>query len=64
MTALSLRLQALVNDRRGVTVVEYGLIAAIMATLLVTAFQTLWSPLSPSFAIIGSFLVSTASAGF
>jgi Flp pilus assembly pilin Flp len=38
-------LQALNSDRRGVTALEYALIAGVLATVLVTAFTTLGTDL-------------------
>jgi len=64
MTVLSRQTCALISDRRGVTALEYGLIGVVMGTLLITAFNSIWAPLSPAFTTIGDFLVSTASAGF
>lgn len=40
-------LQALCADRKGVTAVEYGLIVAIMAAAIVTAFGYLSGALGP-----------------
>lgn len=38
-------LRALYGDRRGVTALEYALIAGVLATVLVTAFTTLGTDL-------------------
>ncbi|MDE2580010.1 MAG: Flp family type IVb pilin [Rhodospirillales bacterium] len=39
-------LRVLYGDRRGVTALEYALIAGVLATVLVTAFTTLGTDLS------------------
>jgi pilus assembly protein Flp/PilA len=48
---------ALKNDRRGVTAIEYGLIAALMSAVLVTIFTTLGTNLTTAFTAIGATLV-------
>jgi pilus assembly protein Flp/PilA len=40
---------ALKNDRRGVTAIEYGLIAALMSAVLVTIFGALGTALTTAF---------------
>jgi Flp pilus assembly pilin Flp len=52
------------NDRRGVSALEYGLIACAMGGFLIAGFTALWAPMSPSFTLIGDFIVNTASTGF
>jgi pilus assembly protein Flp/PilA len=47
---------ALKDDRRGVTAIEYGLIAALMSAVLVTIFATLGTNLTNAFAAIGNSL--------
>jgi Flp pilus assembly pilin Flp len=64
MTVVSRRLSTLINDRRGVTALEYGIIAVLMGTAVITSFTAIWSPLSPGFTLIGNFLVSATAAGF
>ena len=54
-------LRGLTNDRRGVTALEYGLIAAVMGALIVTAVTTLGNDLGTSFTSIGNLLVSKAT---
>ena len=51
----------LTADRRGVTALEYGLIAAVMGALIVTAVTTLGNNLSTAFTSIGGLLTSKAS---
>lgn len=48
-------------DRRGVTALEYGLIAAVMGALIVAAVTTLGGDLKTAFTSIGTELTSTAS---
>jgi len=57
-------LSGLAKDRRGVSALEYGLIACVMSGLLIAAFNSIWAPMSPAFTVIGDFLVSTSGAGF
>jgi pilus assembly protein Flp/PilA len=44
------------NDRRGVTALEYGLIAALIAGVLITVVTTLGTTLSAKFGTIASSL--------
>jgi pilus assembly protein Flp/PilA len=53
--------QRLRHDDRGVTALEYGLIAAVMGALIVLAFTTFGDDLSTAFGSIGGLLTSTAS---
>ena len=53
--------RAVMSDRRGVTALEYGLIAAVMGALIVTAVTTLGGSLETAFAAIGTELTTTAS---
>ena len=50
------------RDTRGVTALEYGLIAAVMGALIVTAFTTLGSNMGTAFTTIGGVLTSKATA--
>jgi pilus assembly protein Flp/PilA len=45
-------LMALAQDRRGVTAVEYGLIAALIAAVIVTVMATLGPALTGAFTTI------------
>ena len=49
------------GDRRGVTALEYGLIAAVMGALIVTAVTTLGGSIETAFSSIGTELTTTAS---
>jgi len=46
MTTYLYLLRALYRDRRGVTALEYALIAGVLATVLVTAFTDLGASLT------------------
>jgi len=50
------------RDTRGVTALEYGLIAAVMGALIVTAFTTLGTNMGTAFTTIGGVLTSKATA--
>ena len=50
------------QDTRGVTALEYGLIAAVMGALIVTAFTSLGGSMGTAFGTIGTVLTSKASA--
>jgi pilus assembly protein Flp/PilA len=54
-------LRVLKADCRGVTALEYGLIAAVMGALIVAAVTTLGGDLGTAFTAIGKELTSTAS---
>jgi len=45
-------LKALANDKRGVTALEYGLIAGLIAVVIVTSVTTLGTTLSTMFTTI------------
>jgi len=65
MAFISLALHALRtvrHDRRGVTALEYGLIAAVMGALIVTAFTTFGTSMGTAFTSIGGLLTSKASS--
>jgi pilus assembly protein Flp/PilA len=64
MALISLALHAMRNiskDQRGVTALEYGLIAAVMGALIVTAFTTFGTSMGTAFTSIGTLLTSKAS---
>ena len=65
MAFISLALHALRtvrHDHRGVTALEYGLIAAVMGALIVTAFTTFGTSMGTAFTSIGGLLTSKASS--
>jgi pilus assembly protein Flp/PilA len=45
-----------INDQSGVTAIEYGLIAALIAVVIITAVTTVGTKLSGTFAAIASNL--------
>jgi pilus assembly protein Flp/PilA len=47
-------LSALANDERGVTALEYGLIAGLVAVVIITSVTTLGSKLSSTFANVAA----------
>jgi pilus assembly protein Flp/PilA len=49
------------RDTRGVTALEYGLIAAVMGALIVTAFTSLGGSMTTAFTSIGGVLTHAAS---
>ena len=64
MAGIAQQLRALMNDPRGVIALEYGLIAVLMGMAIISAFTSIWAPLSPGFMIIGNFLISATASGF
>jgi len=50
------------QDTRAVTALEYGLIAAVMGALIVTAFTTLGTNMGTAFTTIGNVLTTKATA--
>ena len=49
------------TDRRGVTALEYALVAAVMGALIVTAVTTLGRNLDTAYTSIGTLITSTAA---
>ena len=60
MNTLAKLTQRLRHDDRGVTALEYGLIAAVMGALIVTAFTTLGGDLGTAFTDIGNLLTGVS----
>ena len=56
MSNIRFALRRLTGDRKGVTALEYGLIAAVMGALIVAAVTTLGTDLGNAFSSIGSTL--------
>ena len=52
---------AMLQTRRGVTALEYGLIAAVIGGVVITAATTFGSSLSSAYELIGNALTSKAS---
>jgi pilus assembly protein Flp/PilA len=55
-TALALKLNALNVDKRAVTAIEYALIAALIAVVIITAVSTLGKSVSNTFNSVSSEL--------
>jgi pilus assembly protein Flp/PilA len=56
MSALAYLMLRLKNDRRGVTVLEYGLIASMIALVIVTSVASLGNQLAPVFTTLAAKL--------
>lgn len=56
MYKLSGNLKALIRDERGVTALEYGLIAGLVAVVIVTSVTTLGTKLQSTFTTIAAAL--------
>ena len=50
------------GDRRGVTALEYGLIAAVIGGVVITAATSFGSSLTSAFSTIGSTLVKNSAS--
>jgi len=48
-------------DRRGVSALEYALVAAVMGALIVTAVTTLGNGLDTAYMTIGTLITTTAA---
>ena len=55
--------QLMAGDRRGVTALEYGLIAAVIGGVVITAATSFGSSLSTAYATLGTTLTTQATAG-
>ncbi|TDH59612.1 Flp family type IVb pilin [Dankookia rubra] len=62
LTYLYLSARALVTDRKGVTALEYGLIAALIATVIIGAVTTLGTNLSGVFTNIAGNIAGKGAA--
>ena len=51
LTYLMIKLQ---NDRRGVTALEYGLIASLIAVVIIAGVRTLGTNVSTAFTTVGN----------
>ena len=56
MTKLITKLQALIQDKKGATAIEYGLIAALVAIALITALGALGDSLGTIFGDVSDTL--------
>jgi pilus assembly protein Flp/PilA len=61
MLTLRNNLRALIKDERGVTAMEYGLIAALIAVVIIGSVTTLGTNLSSTFSTIASKFPTTGS---
>jgi pilus assembly protein Flp/PilA len=62
-TCFAQSLAAVSKDRRGVTAMEYGLIAALIAVVIVTAVGDIGTELNTTFTTIKDKLVAANAAG-
>lgn len=49
-------IERLLHDERGATAIEYGLIAALIAVVIITALGTIGNKLNTKFSTIGNAL--------
>lgn len=61
-TSLFVRMAHALSDRRGVTALEYGLVAALAAVAIITAMASFGTGLDTTFTAIGSKLTTTAGS--
>ena len=59
MRIFQLALCRTANDLRGITALEYGLIAAVMAALVITAVTTLGDRIDTAYTSIGTLIMTT-----
>jgi len=60
-TVLALRGISLFNDRRGVTAVEYALIAALIAAAIIAAVSALGGSVATTFNDLGTVMTNAGS---
>jgi pilus assembly protein Flp/PilA len=58
MTLLAAKLRAFLADESGATAIEYGLIAALIAVVIISALKTVGSNLNTAFVKIGTNLAA------
>jgi pilus assembly protein Flp/PilA len=51
--------QAFIRDEKGATAIEYGLIAALIAVVIIGALRTIGTNLNTAFTTIGTSLVTS-----
>ena len=61
MSTLTSAVKTFINDEDGVTAIEYGLIAALIATALVVAVGYITAALNTSFGDIAGNMTGTSS---
>lgn len=62
MNALIAAVREFAFDEEGVTAIEYGLVAAVIAGVVITAFTTLGGKLDEAFGKIGAKIISSLPA--
>lgn len=62
MKALIVAAREFARDEEGITAIEYGLIAAVIAGVVATAFGLLGTDLQAAFTTIGNKMKAAASA--
>lgn len=63
LTNRSLVLRTKLRSKRGVTAIEYGLIAALIAVVIITSVTAVGSDLTNVFTKVGTALTTAASNG-
>lgn len=63
MLTLLNNFRALIKDERGVTALEYGLIAGLVAVVIVTSVTTLGTQLKATFTTISNALPGAVAGG-
>ena len=59
MTRLKSVTKSFVQDETGATAIEYGLIAALIAVVIIAALRTIGTNLNTAFTTIGTSLVTS-----
>jgi pilus assembly protein Flp/PilA len=59
MTRLKSVTKSFIHDETGATAIEYGLIAALIAVVVIGAVRTIGTNLNTAFTTIGTSLVTT-----
>jgi len=62
MTSIFHTIRRFVNDESGVTAIEYGLIAGLVAVVIITAVQTIGTDLKGTFDSVGAALPQPPAA--
>ena len=60
-TSIFVRMARALSDRRGVTALDYGLVAALAAVAIITATATMGTSLDSVFTAVSGKLTSTAA---
>ena len=59
MTRLTRLTKAFIRNEEGATAIEYGLIAALIAVVIIGALSTIGTNLTTAFTTVGTSLVTT-----